>query len=87
MKSDWPASAIQMSPFLAKVIQKVLGKEVKLFESGIPVANELKRRLQQNLNNTTSTSQTNYYSSEPEKAQPIFDLLLNKKTTIHSFIN
>ena len=61
---------------------------IKLFESGLPVATELKRRLENklglNLNRANQAdSLINYYSSEPTKAQAKFELLLGHQVIIN----
>jgi len=65
-------------PFLTKVISKFMGKKVSLFESGKPVAKELKRCLAGNLNGENTLGDIKYYSNAPEKALPIFEGLLDE---------
>lgn len=86
-------------PFLTQTISTIMGPKVALFESALPVAKEVKRRLlkQSNLskslpfsaldsqNAINKNSQIEYYSSAPQKAQSTFELLLGKKITIRQF--
>lgn len=70
-------------PFLQNTLSDILGKNIRLFESGLPVAAELKRRLENNLNQTSQKNQIDYYSSEPSKALNKFELLIGNKVVIN----
>jgi len=72
-------------PFLTEAIAKIMGNKVTLFESGFPVAKEVQRRLQGNLNNPQKPSNVKYYSSSPQKSQATFDRLLGKTVHIDRF--
>ncbi len=77
-------------PFLTQTISTILGPEVRLFESALPVAREVKRRLKeqnqlQHDNQPENSPSTSYYSSAPEKALATFERLLGKKVTINCF--
>jgi len=72
-------------PFLTQAITRIMGDDVALFESGLPVAKEVQRRLQGSLNLSTRTGSIDYFSSDPKKAQSAFDLILDDKVKIHQF--
>ncbi len=72
-------------PFLVDIIQKTVGPQVKLYESGEPVANEVKRRLDGNFNTQKVLGTKDYYSSAPKLAIPIFEHLLNQKVKLKTF--
>ncbi len=72
-------------PFLSKTITDIMGSEVTLFESGLPVAKELERRLQNNRNDRVQVNSIQYYSSNPAKAQLIFNSLLGENIEIGLF--
>ena len=72
-------------PFLTAAISKIMGPNVTLFESGLPVAKEVQRRLQNNHNTSQEKGSIQYYSSDPQKSQAKFDLLLGGKTQINRF--
>jgi len=72
-------------PFLTDTISKIMGAEVTLYESGLPVALEAQRRLENNLNTSNEKGSIQYFSSDPEKSQNTFDLLLEKNVPIKSF--
>jgi len=72
-------------PFLTKAISSIMGPKVALFESGFPVAKEVQRRLEGKLTNTNQKGKIEYYSSNPQKSQQIFDCLLENKTQITKF--
>ena len=65
-------------PFLTDSIIEVLGDEVTIFDSGLPVAKELQRRLMKNFNPQNKKGTTEYYSSNPLISQETFDKLLNQ---------
>ena len=69
-------------PFLTELIQEILGEEIQLFESGMPVARELQRRLENKLNDSASKGTIEYYSTNPELAQKQFEKLLKQATLI-----
>ncbi|WP_281281995.1 glutamate racemase [Aliikangiella coralliicola] len=72
-------------PFLTTVISQIMGPEVTLFESAMPVAREVKRRIENNLNSQPDSGWINYLSSAPDKAQETFNLLLKQKVDIDLF--
>lgn len=74
-------------PFLTHVITKILGPDIKLFESGLPVAKEVRRQLTERslLNPQNGQGNIHYFSSSPEKAQTTFNLLLKKSVKIDPF--
>lgn len=72
-------------PFLTQAIHQILGDKVKLYESAIPVAKEVQRRLQNNYNSSNDAGRIEYYSSSPEKSQLTFNRLLNQEVTIKNF--
>jgi len=72
-------------PFLTDAISKIMGPSVKLYESSLPVAKEVQRRLNTNYNSNGSSGELTFYSSSPVDAQPKFDRLLGQKHLIHSF--
>ncbi len=63
-------------PFLTKTISQIMGEHVTLFESGVPVAQELKRRLGSQMNGSTRKSYVKYYSSAPNAAQTFFNKII-----------
>ena len=71
-------------PFLTETISEIMGIQVALFESGIPVAQELKRRLGSQLNNRlndklnscANASRIKYFSSAPDAAQTTFNKII-----------
>ncbi len=74
-------------PFLQNTLAEILGKNIKLFESGLPVAIELRRRLENklvlDLNSLYKANHLiDYYSSEPTKAQSKFEIILGHKVDI-----
>ncbi|MGB0496614.1 MAG: glutamate racemase [Kangiellaceae bacterium] len=71
-------------PFLEKPIQKIMGKNTQLFESGLPVAEELKRKISNNMNTNQFSGEITYYSSQSDVADRIFNLLLNKNIVVNS---
>lgn len=72
-------------PFLTQTINQILGDQVTLFESTMPVAQEVKRRLSGNLNSQKAQGNIKYYSSDPVKAKPVFELLLGRAVVIEPF--
>ena len=62
-------------PFLTDAIESIMGKDVKLFESGMPVAKEVKRRVLENTDSIES-GKVLYYSSSPEKTKQTFNQIL-----------
>jgi glutamate racemase len=72
-------------PFLTETISSIMGPNVTLFESGLPVAKELQRRLQNHCNNGNTKGSVEYYSSNPQKSQAIFDCLLGQSVQIKLF--
>lgn len=72
-------------PFLTEAISKIMGPRVRLYESSLPVAKELQRRLENNLNETIANGEITYYSSDPEAAQSKFDRILNQNTPLLFF--
>lgn len=72
-------------PFLTKAISSIMGPKVTLFESGLPVAKEVQRRLENKLTDSNKKGRIEYYSSNPNKSQRIFDCLLQNKTRITKF--
>jgi len=72
-------------PFLTDAIQTIMGEGVRLFESGTPVAKEVKRRIESNLTSSDSPGEVIYYSSSPEKTQQTFNQILNTSIDLQSF--
>jgi len=72
-------------PFLTNLISTIMGTGVTLFESGLPVAIEVKRRLQDNLHPQKNIGQIEYYSSDVQKSQAVFNRLLEKTVVIKAF--
>jgi len=72
-------------PFLTDTISNIMGAEVTLYESGLPVALEVQRRLQNSLNTSNKKGLIRYFSSNPAKSQAKCDLLLGKKIQIEPF--
>jgi len=72
-------------PFLIESIESVLGKQVKIFESGLPVAKEVKRQLNSHLTESNNKANIQYFSSQPEKAKSIFESLLNEPIVLNKF--
>jgi glutamate racemase len=65
-------------PFLTEVIQAIMGPEVELFESGVPVAREVERRLGDRQNPGPGRGSLEYFSSDPARARVTFELLLGR---------
>jgi glutamate racemase len=63
-------------PFLTETISQIMGEQVILFESGMPVAQELKRRMQNRLNGSNRKNYIKYYSSAPDAAQTSFNNII-----------
>ena len=63
-------------PFLAEAISKIMGPNVALFESSLPVAKELQRRISDRLNQQSKLGTIEYFSTAPKIAQEKFDRLL-----------
>jgi len=72
-------------PFLTDAIQKIMGPEVTLFESAMPVAREVKRRLEGQLNESEAPGTITYYSSAPEQARARFERLLGHTVDLCHF--
>jgi len=72
-------------PFLTQAIDKILGPQVTLFESGKPVAKELNRRLQGVLNLSEIAGNIQYFSSDPERTQKMFEQILEQKILLNKF--
>ena len=72
-------------PFLIESIESVLRKQIVIFESGIPVAKEVERQLNENLVSSNKEGNINFFSSQPEKAKPIFESLLNRSILLERF--
>jgi len=72
-------------PFLTEAISAIMGTHVTLYESGLPVAQELQRRLSGNLNSSTQKGKIKYFSSAPQKPQDAFELILKRKVEINLF--
>jgi glutamate racemase len=72
-------------PFLTDAIQAIMGENVKLFESGAPVAKEVKRRIENKLTGSSSLGKISYYSSSPENTQKTFNRILNANIELLSF--
>jgi len=72
-------------PFLTEAIASFMGPEVILYESGMPVALELQRRIQMYLNNSEQPAAVEYYSSNASRSQQAFDTILRKKVEINPF--
>ena len=72
-------------PFLTLTIGEIMGTEVTLFESGLPVAKQVQRCLTDELNQSNKTGWIKYYSSAPENAKPVFDLLLDEPVELEQF--
>ncbi len=70
-------------PFLTSAINQIMGNDVRLFESAMPVAKEVKRRLEGVENTLTTDGNIIYYSSAPGKAQATFNRLLKRTVFIH----
>jgi glutamate racemase len=73
-------------PFLSETIQSIVGLNVRLFESGLPVALELKRRLANNMNTSNreagAQASIRYFSSASEQAQIMICRLLSKQIKV-----
>lgn len=72
-------------PFLTEAIATIMGPDVTLFESGFPVAKEVLRRLKHQQNDGNTIASIQYYSSNPQKSQLIFDYLIGQKTKLIPF--
>jgi glutamate racemase len=72
-------------PFLTTAINNILGEHIKLFESGMPVAYELRRRLENKLNLNSRPGKVKYYSSDPLKALSKFEHILQKTIILNNF--
>lgn len=72
-------------PFLTQAIQAIMGKQVTLYESALPVAKEVQRRLESHFNLSSDEGQVEYFSSSPEMAQQTFESLLGKKIDLKRF--
>ncbi len=68
-------------PILAKLIQKSVGKKVKLVDSAHPTAKALKKLLEQNnlLNNSGKPALKFYVTDAPERVYKIANLFFNNK--------
>lgn len=69
-------------PFLTTAISTIMGTGVTLYESGLPVAQELHRRLTDKLTSSTKQGKIEFFSSAPQKSQDAFELILKRKTEI-----
>jgi len=69
-------------PFLTTAISTIMGSDVTLYESGLPVAQELHRRLSGKRNSSTKKGKIKYFSSAPQKSQDAFELILKRKVEI-----
>ena len=72
-------------PFLTKVISEIMGKDVSLFESGIAVAQELKRRLGDRLNDSNDAGSKTYYSSAPDAARIAFEKIIGNPVLLREW--
>lgn len=72
-------------PFLTDAIESIMGEGVRLFESGIPVAKEVKRRVPENTDSSQS-GKIIYYSSSPEKARQTFNQILKTEVELLPFV-
>lgn len=70
-------------PFLTATIVQSMGSHVTLFESASPVAKEVQRRLKDNFSESVNKGHIDYFSSEPEKSQTVFERLLGKKILLN----
>ncbi|TQV74079.1 glutamate racemase [Aliikangiella marina] len=71
-------------PFLTTTIRKIVGEKVKIFESALPVANELARRIKDQ-QNASGSGEIQYYSSDPELAKITFNNLLEQEVAVSLF--
>lgn len=72
-------------PFLQKTIQKIMGPQVRLFESGLPVAKELKRKLKDSQRTDKTPGDILIYSSAPKEAQEKFAKILGRPVEVRKF--
>ena len=71
-------------PLLAEIIQPLIGHQVKLFESGLPVAKEVAKQISDCLNFNGQKGVVSYYSSDPIGSQQAFERIENSKIKIQS---
>lgn len=72
-------------PFLTQAISQIMGADVTLYESAMPVAKEVKRRLGAQNNYNDKSGKVDYYSSAPKRSQVTFNQLLNNEVNIKQF--
>lgn len=72
-------------PFLTEAIQSIMGPDVTLFESGMPVAREVKRRLEGQLSIAKIESWMRFYSSAPKNSIPVFNQILGREVKLEPF--
>jgi glutamate racemase len=72
-------------PFLTEAISNIMGNNVVLYESSMPVAKEVKRRLNNQLSTSQSLGSIDFFSSEPEDAEPKLSRLLDRKVIVSLF--
>ncbi|WP_196138650.1 glutamate racemase [Aliikangiella sp. G2MR2-5] len=72
-------------PFLTEAIKEIVGEEVTLFESALPVAKEVQRRIEGQRNQSDVKGKVSYYSSAPDKAKGKFESLLGEKIDLLKF--
>lgn len=72
-------------PFLTQTIQHTIGEDVKLFESAIPVASEVKRQIKSNRNTQTTKGYIKYFSNQPEIAKQKFNQILQQPVDVSLF--
>lgn len=71
-------------PFLTDAISKIMGEQVKLYESSMAVAIELRRRLENNSTSQTQRPTCHFFSTHPESATAKFNRLMKRPVTLHS---
>ena len=69
-------------PFLTDAISNIMGNKVKLFESSMPVAVELSRRLEGKLSVSSQSGTNLFYSTNPKASEAKFNRLLDDAVTV-----
>lgn len=69
-------------PFLTQKIAEIMGDQVKIFESAMPVAKEVLRKLQDQKNQQNTQGWIKYFSTDPQKAQHSFETILAEKVEL-----
>ncbi len=69
-------------PFLTDTISQIMGNQVRIFESSQAVANELKRRLNRQINLETHQGLNQFYSTHPQSAQKKFNRILGQRVKL-----